>query len=128
MTSIAALELEREALTASPAELAAWLQDHLGQKIAAFALGLADAKMVGRYAAGRTRPRDTVLWRMQHAYQAARLVVEAYGDVTAKSWFFGTNSILDDRAPALVLREAVGPADLAGVIPAARSFAGGGFS
>jgi hypothetical protein len=42
--------------------------------------------------------------------------------VTAKSWFVGTNSRLDDRAPALVLREATEPADAAAVIPVARSF------
>ena len=42
--------------------------------------------------------------------------------MTAKSWFVGTNIRLDDRAPALVLREAIEPADAAAVIPAARSF------
>lgn len=129
MTSVVApLDLEREALTRQPDELARWLQEHLGQKVAAFSVGLSDAKMVGRYASGRVRPRDTVLWRMQHAYQAARLLVDAFGDVTARSWFFGTNNLLGDRAPALVLREATGPADISSVVPAARTFVAGGFS
>jgi hypothetical protein len=123
----AAVDLEREALTLQPDALASWLQAHLGQNIAALAAGLADPKAIGQYAAGATRPRSAVLWRMRHTYQAARLLADAYGDVTAKSWLLGTNSLLDDRAPALVLREANEPAGIAAVVPAARTFVAGGF-
>lgn len=128
VTAISPDALQHEALTADAASLAGWLQTHLGQKLAGFSVGLNDVKQVGRYAKGTVQPRDLVLWRMQAAYQAARLISDEFGDVAAKSWFFGSNSVLEDRAPAMVLRTAVTPDGISQVVPAARSFVSGGFS
>lgn len=117
--------VSREALTLGADDLARWLQEHLGQKLAAHALGLKDPKMVGRYGAGTHHPRDAVLFRMQAAYVAGRLLDDAFGPVAAKSWFFGSNRMLGDRAPAMVLREADAPGDLDGLMPAVRAFVSG---
>lgn len=120
--------VEREAVQASPETLASFLQEHLGQQMTAYLAGLKDQKMVGKWASGRVQPRDQSLWRMQYAYQAARLMVGAYGDSTARSWFFGTNSVLDGEAPAWVLRHGDTPEDWRDVVPAAKHFIVGGYA
>ena len=116
--------IEREATVTGIAEIAAFLQDALGQKVTAYLSGLRDAKIVGRWVRGQADPRDLVKMRLRAGYQAARLIVEAYGPETAKAWFFGCNTRLDDEAPASVLRRARTPDDLRHVVPAARAFAG----
>ncbi|MCI0549172.1 MAG: XRE family transcriptional regulator [Candidatus Rokubacteria bacterium] len=116
--------VEREAAVTDIAKIAAFLQDALGQKVTAYLGGLRDAKVVGRWVRGQVDPRDTVKMRLRSGYQAARMIVAAYGTETAKAWFFGSNTRLDDEAPASILRRARTPDDLRGVVPAARAFAG----
>ncbi|WP_022929226.1 hypothetical protein [Patulibacter americanus] len=124
-TTVVADTLNREALTLPAPQLAAWLQEHLGQKLAAYAVGLRDPKMIGRYSAGKAAPRPLVLHRMQTTYEAARTLHEAFGDTTARSWFFGSNRTLGDRAPATVLANATKPGDFDLVMPAVRAFVAG---
>ena len=118
------VSVEREAAVTDIAKIAAFLQDALGQKITAYLGGLRDAKVVGRWVRGQVDPRDMVKMRLRSGYQAARMIVEAYGPETAKAWFFGCNTRLDDEAPASVLRRARTPDDLQRVVPAALAFAG----
>jgi len=115
---------EREAATRDIAAVAGYLQETLGQKVTAYLAGVRDPKMVGRWASERVEPRDPVKLRLRCAYQVARMVATAFGAETTRAWLFGTNSRLDDEAPAWVLRHARAPDDLRGVVPAARSFAG----
>jgi hypothetical protein len=96
------------------------------QRTTAYLSGLKDAKIVGRWAASRVRPRELSSFRLRTAYQAARLIIEAFGDQTAKAWFFGTNSQLDDEAPAHVLRHSGSPEKASAVVRAARSLAEAG--
>jgi hypothetical protein len=105
-------------------EIATFLQQHLGQRMTAYISGINDPKMVSRWIARQNTPRDQPQLRLREGYQAARLVVNAYGDETAKAWFFGSNARLDDQAPAYVLRRAQTWEDLRSVLPLARSFAG----
>jgi hypothetical protein len=116
---------ECEALTLSTPELAGWLRDHLGPRLAAFTLDVPDLATVERYAAGEGHPTDRHLWRMRRAYAAGHALHNAFGDVTVKSWFFGSNRMLGDRAPAAVVRRMAGPADAENVLPAARAFIAG---
>lgn len=105
--------------------VAAYLQQQLGQKLTAYVAGVADAKMVGRWAAGKAQPRDEREMRLRDAFKATRMLVEAFGAQTAKAWWVGSNTRLDDRAPAAVVRHAQDPEELRFVVPAARAFAGG---
>jgi len=50
------------------------------------------------------------------------MLIEAYGDETARAWFFGSNTRLADEAPAYLLRHATSPDDLRRFIPAAYAF------
>jgi hypothetical protein len=113
--------VEREATTLGIPKIAGYLQGQLGQKITAYLSGLDNAKTVGLWISGNVEPRDLPKTRLRYAYQAARLLIEAYDAETAKAWFFGSNTLLDDEAPAYVLRHARTPDDLRLVIPAARN-------
>jgi hypothetical protein len=107
-------------------EIARFLREHLGQKSTAYISGVNDPKMVARWIAGRSTPRDHPQRRLREGYQAARLLTGVYGDETAKAWFFGSNTRLDDEAPAYVLRHAMSWEDLRPIVPAARAFVRGG--
>ena len=117
--------IEREAVMSSTQDLAGYLQTTLGQKLTAYVTGLSDPKIVGRWASGKTTPRDVAKLRLQIAFHATRLLAEAYGQDTAKSWLLGVNEALDDEAPAWVLRNANDVDDLRPIIPLAKEFVGG---
>jgi hypothetical protein len=114
--------VEREATTQDISRIAGYLQEHLGQKITAYLSGIDHAKTVGQWISGNVEPRDLPKTRLRYAYQAARVLVEAYDDETARAWFFGSNTLLDDEAPAYVLRHGTTPDDLRLVVPAVRRF------
>jgi hypothetical protein len=116
--------IEREATMLGISKIAGYLQAHLGQKITAYLAGIDSAKTVGLWISGSVDPRDLPKTRLRYGYQAARLLIEAYDDETAKAWFFGSNTLLDDEAPAYVLRHGTTPDDLRLVIPAARNLVG----
>ncbi len=104
------------------AEVAGYLQKHLGQKLTAFLAGVGDPKTVGRWASGRIQPAFTREVRLRSAYDAARLLVEQIGDETARTWFLGTSSFLDYTAPAVVLHDATTPEECRYIVPTAISF------
>jgi hypothetical protein len=55
--------VEHEAATAEFAEVAGWLQDHLGQQLAAYVVGLRDPKVVGNSRLDDEAPA----WLLRHA-------------------------------------------------------------
>jgi hypothetical protein len=103
------------------AEIAAYLQDALGQRIAAHLIGSRDAKQIGRYRkAGGPAPNATTDLRLREGYKIVRMIVESFDSKTARAWLFGTNTRLDDAAPIDVLRQAKEPTQFAEVRAAAR--------
>jgi hypothetical protein len=114
--------ISRSAVLAGTAELASYLQEHLGQRLTAYLAGLKDVKMVGQWAKGRVEPPAITRERLRAAFYATALFLVRYGDAAAQGWFFGANSSLDDRAPAAVLRDAETPDELALIVPLARAF------
>jgi hypothetical protein len=104
-------------------DVIAYLQEHLGQRMTAYISGVKDPKMVHRWIARQNLPRDESQIRLREAYQATRLLVDAYGDETAKAWLFGSNAELGSQAPAYMLRQARDWEDLRSIVPAARAFA-----
>jgi len=116
--------VERESITASVAEITAFLAEHLGRQATAYIAGVKNAAQVAKWIEGDTPPKGHVTrLRLRDAYRAARLIVSAYDDATAEAWFFGSNSRLDDEAPAWILRNARSLDDLRMVVPAAKAFA-----
>ncbi len=116
--------VEREGTTAPISEIARFLSDHLGQQATAYVAGVKGAAQVAKWIEGGTPPKGQMTrLRLRDAYRAARLIVAAYDDATAEAWFFGSNSRLDDEAPAWVLRHARSLDELRMVVPAAKAFA-----
>lgn len=124
LTPSAAEQLERDATVLSPRELAGYLQEQLGQRMAAHLVGLADTRQIGRYARDDgPAPAAMTERRLREGYKVVRMLVDAYDAKTAKAWLFGTNSRLDDEAPIEVLGQASETPQLASVVRAARQFA-----
>ncbi len=123
LTEERASALEREATVRPLAELAGYLQDTLGQRMAAHLAGLEHAKQIGRYARGQATPRnDLTARRLREGYKIVRMLADAYDAGTAKAWLFGTNTRLDDRAPIDVLGLGTASEEFATVVRAARQF------
>jgi hypothetical protein len=125
LTGALAAELSSEASSAKNGEInevVAYLQRHLGRKVTAYLSGAVSTGMVGKWAKGRAHPSELPSQRLQSAYEVTRVLVDAYGPKTARTWLFGTNPLLDDEAPAYVLRNGQRPEDWELVLPAAREF------
>jgi hypothetical protein len=124
LTASAAHQLDIEASSSSIREIAAYLQEAVGQRVAAAIAGLADAKQIGRYVrANGPEPHGTTERRLREGYKVVRMLVDAYDDKTARAWLFGTNTRLDDQAPVEVLGAATHTADFTLVVQAARQVA-----
>jgi plasmid stabilization system protein ParE len=124
LTVSAAHQLDVEASSRSIRDIAAYLQDTVGQRIAAAIAGLADAKQIGRYVRDDgPQPHGTTERRLREGYKVVRMLVDAYDDKTARAWLFGTNTRLDDQAPIEVLGVAKETADFTAVVQAARQVA-----
>ena len=105
-------------------QLVTALRELLGAKLVAYLGKVKETRAVRQWAEGtRTINNDTDVERLRIAYRAARLIAERDTPAVAQTWFQGLNPILDDRPPALLLREGelsdVGPK----VLAAARQFA-----
>jgi hypothetical protein len=116
--------IERDAVVTPLHKIAAFLQETLGQKLTAYVAGLTDPKAVGSWIREENEPRQAADMRLRYAYKVVRMLVEAYDDETAKAWLFGSNTRLNDEAPAYLLRRALTVADLRQLVPTARAFAG----
>lgn len=107
----------QEATRASSAEIAAALQDLLGQKLTAAMVGVHDPKAVGEWARGEREPQASAERNLRNAYRVARFLLQVESPRTVKSWFVGMNPQLADEAPAELLAQ-----DPARVFQAARAF------
>ena len=124
LTPPAAEKLDHDATTLPIDAVASYLQEHLGQRMAAHLAGLSDVKQIGRYLRpDGPAPRRATEQRLREGYKVVRMIVDAFDERTARAWLFGTNTRLDDRAPISVLREAIEPEQFADVLRAARQLA-----
>jgi hypothetical protein len=119
----ASTEAHRSTVESSIADIAAFLQDALGQKLVAFMVGVEDPKTIGRWARENRLPQDPDAERkLRDAYQVFRLLLAKESPHTVRAWFVGLNPQLDDEAPATAIREG----RTRDVLVAARAFLAGG--
>ena len=120
----ASTEAHRSTVESSTADIAAFLQDALGQKLVAFMVGVEDPKTIGRWARDTNRrPQDADAERkLRDAHQVFRLLMAEESPHTVRAWFVGLNPQLDDEAPATAIREG----RTRDVLVAARAFLAGG--
>ena len=118
------LDAYNAALTMSTAELVTALRDLLGAKLVAYLGNVKETRAVRQWAEGSRAIANPVdVDRLRVAYRAARMIAERDSAAVAQAWFQGLNPLLDDVAPARLLRE--GELEVAGpqVLSAARQFA-----
>lgn len=101
-------------------EVARCLQEVLGQRLAAEAVGVRDPKAVGAWIRGGRTPHPQTARHLRHAYEVVQLLLEQEGAQTVRAWFAGMNPELDDRSPASQLAS-----NPAAVVGAARAFLAG---
>lgn len=106
MTSVAF----KEATVRPVNEIAAELQNTLGQRLVAYATRVQSPKLVGRWAAGDHEPRQNAETQLRLLYRAVVTLREQYGPDTIRAFMTGANPDLNDEAPIEAIREGRGPA------------------
>lgn len=87
------------------AEQAAFVRDVLGARLAAASLGLKDTRTLQSWAGGGQIKGPDQGHRLQALYRAAYAVAEGFSPAVAAAFLRGSNPILEDRAPAMVLAD-----------------------
>jgi len=102
-------------------EVALALQEVLSRQVAAYAIGVRDAKTINRWANGETDTvRDVrVERRLRATYDIVSMLLEVDAPATVRTWFVSMNPLLDDRTPV----EAIRSGDEREAMLAARAFA-----
>lgn len=115
-----------ESIRLSRADVVAQLREILGAKLVAYLASVKETRAVRQWAEGDREPSAEVVTRLRTSYHAAALLREKDSAAVVQAWFQGMNPLLEDVAPARLLRdgdlETVGPA----VLAAARAFAAQG--
>jgi hypothetical protein len=92
-------DAHRAATDLEPARLAGELQELLGQKLVAFAVGDRHPRTIGRYARGERLPESRALGRLVDIYTVVRILGEGMREQSIKSWMMGSNPRLKGKAP-----------------------------
>lgn len=99
-------QIHRMALRQSAATIAASLQETIGQRLVAFAVGVRNPKLVGRWARGEHLPRQAHDRALRDLFQVVSLLVESgESSATVRAWLIGSNPQLEDLAPIEVFHE-----------------------
>lgn len=112
----------RTTVESSTADIAAYLQEVLGQKLTAYVAGVSDEKTVARWASGNRNPRADSEARLRAAFHVFQLLNTEEAAHTARAWFGGLNPQLDDISPAAAIRNG----RLRDVLVAAKAYLAGG--
>jgi hypothetical protein len=110
-------QVHRLAVSDTVATIAQYLQETLGQRLVAYAIGVSDPKAIGKYAGGR-QPRTDTEARLRDLYRVTRLMLSEEQPATVRAWMIGSNPQLADQAPIEVLHHG----DIPAVLRAAEAF------
>jgi hypothetical protein len=95
----------REAMRADIPSIAGRLQETLGQRMSAFAIGVKDPRSIGKYARGDQVPRDDTAQRLRHLYEITLVLLARETPETVRAWMLGSHPLLEDRSPVELLHE-----------------------
>jgi len=98
-------QAHRKTVEADVSEVARFLQETLGQKLVAHLAGVADPKLVGRWAKGKNAPRSGAEERLRVAYQVFQLLQSEESPHVVRAWLVGQNPQLEGDSPASAIRE-----------------------
>jgi hypothetical protein len=95
----------REAVRAEISAIAGRLQDVLGQRITAYAIGISDPRTIGRYGRGEQRPQPPTAQRLRQLYEIVQVLLARETAETVRAWLLGSHPLLENRAPVELLHE-----------------------
>jgi hypothetical protein len=98
-------DAHQAATEAHAPRLASELQELLGQKLVAFAVGDRHPKTIGRYARGDREPEAEILGRLVDLYTVVGILRSRMRDHAIKAWMMGTNPRLKGKAPIEAIHE-----------------------
>ena len=98
----------------------------LGTKLCAVLGSVQETRAVEQWAAGSRKPPTTVERRLRVALQTAAPIAEADSPAVAQARFLGTNPLLDNRSPLLLLSDEDLDETQPAVMGAARAFVAAG--
>jgi hypothetical protein len=98
-------DAQQAATEAEHADLVSELQDLLGQKLVAFAVGDRHPKTIGRYARGDRDPEPATLGRLVDLYTIVGILRNGMRDHAIKAWMMGSNPRLKGKAPIEAVHE-----------------------
>jgi hypothetical protein len=98
-------EAFNEAIRTSIDSIAGRLQEYLGQKITAFAVGIKDPRTIGRWARNEQAPREAQAARLRNLYSVTQLLLARETPETVRAWLLGANPLLDGRTPIDLLNK-----------------------
>ena len=98
-------------------DIAAYVQSVLGPSLTTVTLGIRDVKAVGQWAKGLRQPRPAQEHLLREIFQVVNYLAAVEKNDVIRAWFAGMNPDLDDRSPALTMRD-----DPQAVIKAADAF------
>src|SRR4051794_16356339 len=93
----------REAVRASVAAIAERLQELLGQRLTAYAVGIKEPRAIGRYARAEQDPRPETEQRLRHLYEITQVLLARETPETVRAWMLGSHPLLEDQAPIELL-------------------------
>jgi uncharacterized protein (DUF2384 family) len=105
----------------SPAVLVAKLRTLLGAKLIAYLASVDDTSIVRHWAQGTKEPNVDVVRRLSAAFHTAFILSGYVSAAEIQAWMQGANPILEDMAPAQLLREDPVWTGWFGVLAAART-------
>ena len=116
-------DAHKESVTEPVPAKASYLLETVGSRIAAAAVGLADARQMRRWAMGENEPREhDVAARLDALYWIVRAVAGCYSPAVAARFLRSANPQLDDEAPLLVLAAADDQDTIQRVLAGTRAF------
>jgi hypothetical protein len=120
--SAPAAKAHRQTVESTPADVARFLQDALGQKLVAYIAHVSGPRTVAHWVAGSRSPSAAAEERLRAAFYVFRLLGEAESSHVVRAWFVGMNPALEETAPATAIREG----RLKDAVAAAKAFLAGG--
>jgi hypothetical protein len=118
----ASAHAHRSTVQSSFPDMAAYLQEVLGQKLTAHIAGVSDPRTVSRWIKGDRDPRPDSEARIVAAFQTFQLLLTEEAPQTVRAWFLGLNPQLGDQSPVEALRDG----EYRATLGAAKAFLAGG--
>jgi len=95
----------KQSIRVPPHEQATFVQETLGSRLAAAALGLKDTRTLSSWARGGPIRSTDGEHRLQVLFRVVTALTDAFSPAVAAAFLRGSNPVLGDRSPMIVLAD-----------------------